>query len=373
MSWRRTRYCHRLVCHLRKTTGVYGWNRDSFLRESSRNFSIFLVCQGKPRNEGKLIQFLGRPPILSSLIHSTRWKVVAHASPPITATPGFRQYDLFIDGQSFFTMPKAYELGIRGQIPSHARVPGSYGGYDNAQARAPMTTAQEDADLQRAISASLTESRRFLASKQRDEQHALTALQPSPPATADLMDLGGTNGQPQTRVADSQSIAPVRTDTGYFGQPQYASQPPMGAYRVEHVGAAQVQSHVSQNPMQSNALVASTARPVTYAPSNFALAPAAAPSFTHSQSTPPLAHSGVPALAHRGVPAQPSRLESSAPTSDLLVSDTFGTPAGDPYGRQPYLTEVDPFAPRPPPQPTRDDITNSVRLWFIVRKFRREL
>lgn len=31
-------------------------------------------------------------------------KVTAHAAPPLTATPGFRQYDLHIDGQSFFTM-----------------------------------------------------------------------------------------------------------------------------------------------------------------------------------------------------------------------------------------------------------------------------
>jgi len=31
-------------------------------------------------------------------------KVVAYAAPPLTATPGFRQYDFFVDGQSFFNM-----------------------------------------------------------------------------------------------------------------------------------------------------------------------------------------------------------------------------------------------------------------------------
>ena len=40
-------------------------------------------------------------------------KVVAHASPPMSATPNFRQYDFFVDGQSFFDLPKVYELGIR--------------------------------------------------------------------------------------------------------------------------------------------------------------------------------------------------------------------------------------------------------------------
>ena len=33
-------------------------------------------------------------------------KVIAHAAPAVSPTPGFRQYDLYIDGQSFFNMPK---------------------------------------------------------------------------------------------------------------------------------------------------------------------------------------------------------------------------------------------------------------------------
>jgi hypothetical protein len=39
-------------------------------------------------------------------------KIVAHASPPMTPTPGFRQYDFFINGQSFFTFPKVFRLGL---------------------------------------------------------------------------------------------------------------------------------------------------------------------------------------------------------------------------------------------------------------------
>ena len=59
-------------------------------------------------------------------------KVVAHAAPQVSATPGWRQYDLFIDGQSFFGMPKVYELGIKGPVASEARAPGvrSGGGGD---------------------------------------------------------------------------------------------------------------------------------------------------------------------------------------------------------------------------------------------------
>jgi hypothetical protein len=39
-------------------------------------------------------------------------KVVAHAAPPAQRIPGFRQYDFFVDGKSFFTMPKVYRLGM---------------------------------------------------------------------------------------------------------------------------------------------------------------------------------------------------------------------------------------------------------------------
>ena len=39
-------------------------------------------------------------------------KVVAHATAPMTVEPGFRQYDFFVDGRSFFTFPKVYRLGL---------------------------------------------------------------------------------------------------------------------------------------------------------------------------------------------------------------------------------------------------------------------
>jgi hypothetical protein len=50
-------------------------------------------------------------------------KIVAHASPPLSPTPGFRQYDFFIDGQSFFTFPKVYRLGMSPNDPRGQRSP----------------------------------------------------------------------------------------------------------------------------------------------------------------------------------------------------------------------------------------------------------
>jgi hypothetical protein len=44
-------------------------------------------------------------------------KLVAHASPPRPPTPGFRQYDFFVNGKSFFNFPKAVRLGIQAGQP----------------------------------------------------------------------------------------------------------------------------------------------------------------------------------------------------------------------------------------------------------------
>mmetsp|Transcript_5108 Transcript_5108/g.6405 ORF Transcript_5108/g.6405 Transcript_5108/m.6405 type:complete len:578 (+) Transcript_5108:132-1865(+) len=62
----------------------------------------------------EVTQFTDRSGILE---HSWRMygnhivKIVAHASPPLTKRPGFRQYQLYIDGRPFTKLPKVYELG----------------------------------------------------------------------------------------------------------------------------------------------------------------------------------------------------------------------------------------------------------------------
>lgn len=76
-------------------------------------------------------------------------KIAAHAQPPMSAAPGFRQYDFFVDGQSFFTFPKVFRLGLAPNDPRGAggsssgrrRDASNYGnrsnnGYDNYGGRA---------------------------------------------------------------------------------------------------------------------------------------------------------------------------------------------------------------------------------------------
>jgi hypothetical protein len=41
-------------------------------------------------------------------------KITAYANPPMSPTPGFRQYDFFVNGQSFFYFPKLFRLGLPG-------------------------------------------------------------------------------------------------------------------------------------------------------------------------------------------------------------------------------------------------------------------
>jgi hypothetical protein len=48
-------------------------------------------------------------------------RMTARATPP-RGSFNNRQYDLFINGISFFTLPKAYEIGLRGVEPP--RIPG---------------------------------------------------------------------------------------------------------------------------------------------------------------------------------------------------------------------------------------------------------
>lgn len=60
-------------------------------------------------------------------------KVVAHASPPLSSQPGFRQYNFYVNGQSFFTFPKVFRLGLAPNDPRGAGMPGAtYGGGPSA-------------------------------------------------------------------------------------------------------------------------------------------------------------------------------------------------------------------------------------------------
>jgi hypothetical protein len=56
--------------------------------------------------------------------NGTNLRIIAHSSQPMSGASGCRQYDLFIDGKSFFTLPKVYEVGLKSSSVQDGRVPG---------------------------------------------------------------------------------------------------------------------------------------------------------------------------------------------------------------------------------------------------------
>lgn len=68
--------------------------------------------------------------------NGTQLRAIAYSTAPLSNESGSRQYDLFINGKSFFTLPKVYEIGLRGASDYAGRVPGVIGNYDRAPSSA---------------------------------------------------------------------------------------------------------------------------------------------------------------------------------------------------------------------------------------------
>lgn len=272
-------------------------------------------------------------------------KVICHAAPPLSAQPGFRQYDLLLDGQSFFTMPKVFQLGIKGPIPN--QVPSAYSnpispvsmGSSSLSREVPVSREQEEEDLRRAIEASIRESRAHLGeSRSADGRSAYTTPHPTTTSseTGDLLDLGGA--PPVAPGTDSKSVSSM---------PSYYSAPPSYGNNHQPYGSpAPYQAHnatLGAPPMDSGALVPAVAPPGYYqAP------PAHGPS-TFS-SPPPSA--GVPYAYGSPPPVPPA----PAPTPAAMP---YNGVSSDPFGLNPSPYD-DPFAPKPPPPPTHQDLASAI-------------
>jgi len=147
-------------------------------------------------------------------------KVIAYAAPPINPVPNFRQYDFFVDGQSFFTMPKVYRLGLssnapgsgngQGPPPAAAHRSPTYNNYTLTESRpdennivnleAPQNKDEEEAFLRRALEESL-----------QDAKPALSAgSTPAPaPTTTDLLDFADSSPPPTAAPVQNGYAAPV--------------------------------------------------------------------------------------------------------------------------------------------------------------------
>jgi len=287
-------------------------------------------------------------------------KLTAHASPPMSASQinsNFRQYDLLVDGQSYFAMPKVFELGIKGEAQSHARRPGDMSQYKESQ---DDTRKQEEEDLQKAIRRSIAESRAHLADKNSrtgenssaggsyyeghnnfggyNESYAAPSPAPhnqSMPTGMELLNFGTTTAAPpptyDTLNQASYAMAPAA----------YPSARPHGAYPSAPPPAAYPSA------------------PVTYPAGPAPLA------ITYPGSVPPPAAypSEVPpsqTIGYSSVPPTPGTVTSEpAATGQLLSPDFSTTSAPSTYYNNGFPAQPvnDPFAPQPP---SRDEVHSAL-------------
>jgi Ubiquitin interaction motif len=273
-------------------------------------------------------------------------KVVAHAG----ASYGV-PYELYIDGQPFSTMPKSYEIGISGS-PSHARGQGSQGYHSyNGGVRSSANGAREDEDLQRAIRASLQEPK---------GAPPVAAPVPAPQPTADLLNFSGPPQPPVTYTTTPNYGAPP---------PSYGAPPPSYGAPPPSYGAPPQYGSPAPGYAPGNALQIVPASGPSYAAQSTYSLPAGydSPSARTTQaSLAPSFHSA---------PAQPTPVQTSggmngyAPAGPVQTGDLFAPPPVDPFApvAQPaggafhgFYQPDDPFAPRPPPPPTRADVNNYV-------------
>lgn len=92
---------------------------------------VWSITSGKKKilEDGKEIHFSVGRRAESKLQHSWAafnnhiFTVIAHASPPLKARPGFKQFDFLIDGMSFDLLPRIFELS-KNRVQGHSyRVP----------------------------------------------------------------------------------------------------------------------------------------------------------------------------------------------------------------------------------------------------------
>jgi hypothetical protein len=279
-------------------------------------------------------------------------KVYCHAAAPMTANPNFRQYELSIDGQSFFLMPKVYELGLRGGSRGAPPPNPAYGGPSPrgfaepaGGVHVPRNSYEEEEELQRAINASIEESKKHL-----ERNNA-----PPPPSLpgGDLLSL---DAGPSSPGFDNMSFTSAPPPMQYTQPPPPQYRPPPQQYSQPPQGYGQSPPpQYSQQPPATPTYPSSNAGAAAY--------PALPPSSSYGAS-PSAASYGSPPGQPTPPPAAP--VAYGAPPTYAPAPPQPWSGGGDAYGRPPPPTAdplglrnmaQDPFAPKPP---THHDIANEI-------------
>lgn len=242
-------------------------------------------------------------------------RVIASASPPLNPPPGYRQYDFYVDGASFFSMPKVYRLGL-----AHGAAPAAYRNYSVAanqdttdpanpltQIEAPRNVDEEKAYLQAAIENSLKQE-----------------VPEQKPAE------GPGAGEPQQQHQDSQPEPPKQEENlllDFFSEPAPAPLPalpaPAPSYQAPPAAPQYQTPSVAQQQYQ------------TQAPP-----PGAGPQYqTQAPDTMYQTSALVPAPAVQTAPAQPP-FQAPLPPAAPPSANPFGAPSSAPPLVQRSVSEI---------------------------------
>lgn len=276
-------------------------------------------------------------------------KVTAHATAPLNAHPNFRQYDFFVDGMSFYSMPKVYRLGLTDNTPiqdhgtlalAHSsRVSGGYSNYSTpaygqristapprssiVELEAPHNADEEEAYLKEAIKASLSE----VSNKEGDiNVNSTSSYAPQPPSSSAPDLLIDFMSEPGPVPAPAPSATNNNMLTAFTGTTQYSP------YAIQQ--------------------------------------PAAAPSF----AAPPVSNTPVP-LSYADPFAPPPAVPKPMSAGPSMQS-TFNAPPPAPQGNQfsnPFAQPPPPVAPaapfeQPPPVPEQAPALSNPQLTMAPKQ-----
>eukprot|EP00934_Nitzschia_sp_Nitz4_P002447 Nitzschia sp. Nitz4//scaffold74_size92883//713//3192//NITZ4_004805-RA/size92883-augustus-gene-0.0-mRNA-1//1//CDS//3329557541//2442//frame0 len=255
-------------------------------------------------------------------------KILAHASPPMQVNPGFRQYDFLVDGQSFFTFPKVFRLGLapndpRGSPRSPPSMTDGGRGYTGsirsagsaniANIEAPHNPDEEEAYLQEAIRNSL--------------QDAPSGPPASAPSGGDLLDFAAPAPALPPSAPGPGAMMPYGQSNDFFGAPPQQQQP-----------YAALPPSTTQPPAPAPAADPWGSSTQSYGASSYGAPP----------PQPPPQQQGYPALAPSGsfgAPAPPPQQQQQPPQQQAPYGNygapppaIVAPPADDTYGMASYQT-----------------------------------
>ena len=297
-------------------------------------------------------------------------KVVAHASPPLSPTPGFRQYDFFVDGQTFFSFPKVYRLGLAPNDPRNAVSPSSPVRLADRGSRskssqivsleAPHNPDEEEAYLREAIKNSLTEQQKAKDSgakpqiSSQGQSLLLDFLEEPAPAP------GPGGASMQALPPPDYGFAGPPQQNGYGGQDPYGYGAPQGGpgamvpYGAPAPGGSQQQPYPGAPPPPQQQQYGHTPfdapQPIQTAPTSVTPMAQASPS-TLGFNSP------QPDFAGFQSPAPPAQGNDYGYGGNQVPNQSYG--GGDPFSQPPPQQQQsqygggDQFAQPPPQQQTQ--------------------